>query len=1061
MNRPAFRAACARAALLKNQRPVVARETAGFFCFASDHRSLLFPNDNVAVVLRWFAWLIALTGQTALAIEQEAAQLLQWRNDACLHDVTTVGSRLAWAVGDRGAIYASRDGGATWTSQDSGVSCSLRKVVFLNKNQGWAVGGATEPYTGVSRGVVLRTVDGGRHWQEIPKLLLPALHALRMFDSQHGAAFGQPSALFPSGVFTTDDAGRSWRPVPSQINHLWLAGDFVDPHTGAMASAAGPTAVVRRRTIKPARPAEIGLRAVWRMQLEGPTEGWAVGDGGLVLKTEDLGQSWQTVPGVLPREAEKFFDFYALAHRGEKLWVAGSPGTRVFVSHDRGRSFVAFDTASRVPVHGLAFADDRQGIAVGDLGTILVTRDGGETWQVARAGGRRAAVLGLFAEPAAVPWELLARLSAGEGYLGVCSFLTRSERTPRDLARSGHEALLSVGGSGTTFDWRFPRLETNTNGSFEQLLGSWNRLTDTQALELFERQIARQIRLWRPEVVFTQATGSQAQPTLESWINERVVQAVERAADATRDLDLAEAAGLEAWQVKRVFGTLGEQSRGTVNLETDTIDPRLGRSLADQSAQAHGLIAGSQARLPQTLGFQTLLDHAATTGRRHDFFSGIGLSPGGDARRPLAPRLPDAMERLRRAAQKQRNMRKVIRTTAEDPTESVVLLGQVDDLTSGLDAAAGCRLLNRLALGYQRRGQWELAAETYRTLADRYPDEPLAHAALVWLLQYQASGEVARCCLLTSRRIEQTVRGVPGQTADGRATPRSQLTRSEGLAADGPRRRRERLQKALAVADRIERIDPILFAEPALRFPLAVAQRRLGYTSDADRWLLSQRRAPSGDAWHQAAAAEHWLTQRQVEPPKPVGYAVLGSRRPHLDGRLEEAFWRQADAIQLTGASESSAQSSATVKVAYDQRFLYLAIRCERVPGVRYADPPDVRQRDVDLAGHDRVEILLDVDRDYTTYYRLSIDHRGAAADACWGDVTWNPRWFIATDRTAVAWTVEAAIPLAELTGERPQTGHVWALGIERTVPGVGGQAWTAGAKPAVGPASFGLLSFH
>ena len=58
------------------------------------------------------------------------------------------------------------------------------------------------------------------------------------------------------------------------------------------------------------------------------------------------------------------------------------------------------------------------------------------------------------------------------------------------------------------------------------------------------------------------------------------------------------------------------------------------------------------------------------------------------------------------------------------------------------------------------------------------------------------------------------------------------------------------------------------------------------------------------------------------------------------------------------------------------------------------------------------------------------------------------------------AWTAEAAIPLGELTGEAPRSGQVWALGIQRNVPGVGFQSWTTPAAATVTPEGFGYLIF-
>ena len=124
------------------------------------------------------------------------------RNDAWLHDVCFIDAACGWAVGDRGVIWHTDDGGRNWQLQDSGTSCSLRSVWFVNPQHGWAAGGFSHPYTHTSSGVVLLTRDGGRHWFHDPKLLLPALRQLRFFDQRQGWAVGNSSAMFPAGVFT-------------------------------------------------------------------------------------------------------------------------------------------------------------------------------------------------------------------------------------------------------------------------------------------------------------------------------------------------------------------------------------------------------------------------------------------------------------------------------------------------------------------------------------------------------------------------------------------------------------------------------------------------------------------------------------------------------------------------------------------------------------------------------------------------------------------------------------------------------------------------------------------
>lgn len=123
-------------------------------------------------------------------------------------------------------------------------------------------------------------------------------------------------------------------------------------------------------------------------------------------------------------------------------------------------------------------------------------------------------------------------------------------------------------------------------------------------------------------------------------------------------------------------------------------------------------------------------------------------------------------------------------------------------------------------------------------------------------------------------------------------------------------------------------------------------------------------------------------------------------------------------------------------------------------------DPVKKRPRDADCLPYDRVSILLDLDRDYQTYYQLQIDQRGCVAEDCWGDSRWDPRWYVAIDSGEAGWTAEAAIPLSELTGDVPTGGNIWAFNVVRTVPGKGVAAWSVPADSEPRPEGMGLLHF-
>ena len=324
-----------------------------------------------------------------------------------------------------------------------------------------------------------------------------------------------------------------------------------------------------------------------------------------------------------------------------------------------------------------------------------------------------------------------------------------------------------------------------------------------------------------------------------------------------------------------------------------------------------------------------------------------------------------------------------------------------------------------------------------------------------------------------------------------------------------------RWQRAVAIGRRIERARLDWFLEPEIRFPLAAAYRGLGDTRAADR-LYQDQGQRSRDGWWRCAQGELAMrglagagqvanrplqSKTGIEPPVgnlPHGrhssadlprvlWCVRARVPPHLDGRLDDAVWREAKQAALASALYDDANWPAVVMLAYDDKYLYVAARCREPPHAAGTSPsptapaqgagsrpdgggvsaeesqaPRRRPRDGDLSAYDRVELMFDIDRDFAVDYHLAVDRRGWTFDRCWEDQTWDPQWYVATRREAGSWTVEAAIPLKELTGKPPKPRDVWALGVQRVVPGVGFQSWTTPAAAAAAlPDGFGYLVFQ
>ena len=962
------------------------------------------------------------------------------RDDALLSDVCFLDEQQGWAVGDRGVIWHTDDGGRHWHVQDSGVSCPLDSVCFISPTTGWAAGGFGHPFLHTSSGVVLATQDGGRHWQANTKLLVPRLRQLHFFSTREGWAVGGASAMFPSGVFQTHSGGQSFEPVPGGDTLGWLCGWFAEPGRGVVAGGLGTTATVTSSAIQHA-PAPLGLGGVNQMRVARTGSGWLVGDGGLVMVTGDGGRTWRPPLGPVPPSARQF-DFAALAIHGQKCWIAGSPGSKVFYTPDGGRSWTVLSTSQCLPISALAMIDERRGWAVGALGVILATADGSQSWQPQHAANSRAAVLGLFSQPEDVPLELIARLGGNEGYRVAIEVLNRRdvEVRPRDsgeLPDRLREAVAAVGGCDARLAWQFPLRQKGLAQTAEQVIDTWDSANAGHGMEQLEAHVVRLICQWRPDVIVVGEGGGDPASRL---IGQVVVRAASKAAEQASWPEQIAQLGLGPWQAKKLYAALPADVHGTIDVATAQLATRLGRSLSELAAQPRSLLVDRFEAPPQTLGFRTLGSQLAAESERGDFLTGIALAPGGDARRLLQDAPAETVDLLARSAQQRRNAQAIFEHALRDRQDGGGLLAKARVLIAGLDPDGAAWLLYRLGQRYYQTGQWELAAETCQSIVSGYPAHPLSRPAALWLLQYYSSSSAAWRAECRQRAAVQPTANVT-----------TKFQSDQQLAAS-----------VVPLAAYLEQNQPVLFAEPALQFSLAAAYRRLGQPQPAERLYQAAARSANHDAWRTAAEGELWLAAASGRgaAPKPVLHCVTATKRPHLDGRLDDAVWKQARGMPLESPHHEDGEWPAEVKLAYDREFLYVAIRCRQSLQARYELTAGPRPRDADLSARDRVELLLDIDRGLASYYRFTIDYRGWTADSCWGDSTWDPTWYVAARQEDGFWTAEAAIPFDQLCAHAPQPREVWGLGIQRTVPGVGFQSWSQPAAAAVIPEGFGYLIF-
>lgn len=980
--------------------------------------------------------------------------------DATLRDVVFVDAQHGWAVGDRGVVLVTDDGGAHWYPQRSGVECPLLAVSFVDDKRGWIVGGRATPLTHRTEGVVLRTIDGGTTWQQVSTPTLPRLTYVKFFDAANGVATGYGSSFYPSGLFTTTDGGKSWQPIGSSQTSTWLAADFVSSESGLLAGVQGARSVVLERKLRTVT-ATADTRNPRALLIDGASKGWMVGDHGMVLTTSDSGATWQppaAEPLAIDPTTRRQWCWHSVAVQGSHVWLAGGPGSVIARSADGGATWSTTATGLRAPINKLCFVDERRGWSVGELGTILSTTDGGRTWRRQRGGGR-AAMLVVVATPEDTPLEIVSRYAAGEGFRTVVLplFATKSATVrEHDLHRHA-EALTAAGAMIAPPLWSGELLPVGYHASPEALMEEMNRRTDGLARDELLAATVLAIRAWQPELLLVPHERNSYRDAASTIVEHLLIEASRRAADSTQSLDLT-TLDLPAWQVKRTVGLAPPGERGSIRVATDDFVASLGGSPSSWSSASRSLLFTKHTvPLPlDELELLTQLEGMSTNTR--DPFAGLSLPPGCDARRAAVASDPSDLERLRKLTQKRGQLVRLLDYSEGNPIWSA----QVVNLTGGLDPQTGGELVYQLAEGYRETGRHAMAADTMYLLARRYPDHPLTEQALVWLVRYYASGEVSH---VTARQQAMQARTKPLANVEykqaGGATPAEKVelpTNDDGGTAmlDSD----ERLERASLLGGYLEKARPALYSEPALRFPLAVTSRKLGYNNTTERYFMVLARSGSDQGWSSAARAENWLAKPDELPPnKPLVTCKATSSPPRLDGVFDEPMWKSAEVFRVATTAGRNDDTAATLKLARDTDYLYVAITCPRLRDEKYEATSASRTRDADLSAYDRVRLSIDIDRDYVSAYEMTVDCRGWTHDACWGDKNWNPRWFVASKMNEANWTTELAIPWSELVKPEPAVLDTWCLRVTRQNARGHSASWTGATGES--PDSFGLLLFR
>ena len=102
--------------------------------------------------------------------------------------------------------------------------------------------------------------------------------------------------------------------------------------------------------------------------------GWVVGDRGLVFKTADGGESWQSL------KMNSRYSFKDITFIDGYGWIVGEEGV-ILHTNDWGNNWNIQETDAKMSLMCVFFLNKSKGFVVGADGTILATDNGGSSWK--------------------------------------------------------------------------------------------------------------------------------------------------------------------------------------------------------------------------------------------------------------------------------------------------------------------------------------------------------------------------------------------------------------------------------------------------------------------------------------------------------------------------------------------------------------------------------------------------------------------------------------------------------------------------------------------------------
>jgi photosystem II stability/assembly factor-like uncharacterized protein len=306
---------------------------------------LLAPTLASTTVAFGSAAMPGLLGQPA-TMTPRAAQ-------AVLTRVVVAGDRLV-ALGERGMVVLSDDGGRHWRQARVPVSVTLTSASFVDARQGWIAGHS---------GVVLHTSDGGENW---------SIQTDGIALAQ--ASLVQAQTLPDTAVDREQRVQQAQRLVDDGADKPLLSICFADARHGMVVGAFGlaATTVDGGKTWTPCRDRLANPMSMHLYAIANHEKTWVVaGEQGVLMRSGDDGATFEALKSPSERTL-----FAATAIRGGGFVFAGLLGAACRI--DPGSTAVtAIELSAPLTILSSVELRDGRVMLLAQGGRVLASRDGG------------------------------------------------------------------------------------------------------------------------------------------------------------------------------------------------------------------------------------------------------------------------------------------------------------------------------------------------------------------------------------------------------------------------------------------------------------------------------------------------------------------------------------------------------------------------------------------------------------------------------------------------------------------------------------------------------------